>query len=431
MKILWLSHVIPYPPKGGVLQRSYNILRETARRHDVHLLAFVQNALVRRAFPDIDTGRREAHRALMEFCEDVRFVDIPSESRRWGKQRLALRSFFTSSPYTINWLRSKKMEEEVAAAVARHPFDVVHFDTISLAPYLRLVAHTRTALDHHNIESSMMLRRAAMEKSWAKKLYYWQEGLKLRAYERAVCQRFDVHLTCSALDSTRLAEIDSSLAVEEIPNGADIDYFRPSNGQEVPGRLVFAGGLNWYPNRDAMLYFAKEVWPVLKRRRPEVTMDVIGPNPPIELDAIAKKDDSFRVHGFVDDVRPYIDRAAIYVCPIRDGGGTKLKMLDAFAMAKATVAHPVACEGIDVTPGHDVLLASSVDEYVKAIELLLADADRRLQLGANARILIEQRYAYSSIGEKLSRIYESLPINSSPRPVRRGALSKATGEQPV
>lgn len=408
MKVLWLSHLIPYPPKGGVLQRSYNLLRETARRHEVHLLAFVQKKLLLREFGDVEYGRRKAHEALSEFCSLVRFVDIPAEAVSWGKQALALRSLFGRYPYTINWLRSRDMENEIAAAAGRCRFDVVHFDTISLAPYLRLFPRRKVALDHHNIESHMMLRRAQQEKNRLRKLYFLQEGWRLRRYEERLCERFDAHFTCSPLDSARLMRICSTARIQEIPNGVDDKYFEPTGREPVSGRLVFAGGLNWYPNRDAMLYFAEEVWPTLKMRFPQLSIDVVGDKPPPVLLALARQDSAFMVHGYVDDVRPYLDRAAIYVCPIRDGGGTKLKILDAFAMGKPTVAHPAACEGIDITPGKDVLLAATPDEYTRQIGFLFENPAEARRIGTNARNLVMDKYLYSRIGEKLSDAYRSL-----------------------
>ncbi|MDT8283230.1 MAG: glycosyltransferase family 4 protein, partial [Gammaproteobacteria bacterium] len=223
--------------------------------------------------------------------------------------------------------------------------------------------------------------------------------------------RFNLHLTCSSLDSDRLTEIDSSLNVKEIPNGVDIDYFVPQPENEKPKHLIFAGALNWYPNRDAMLYFSREIWPLLKKSDPNITMNVVGSSPPSELFELAAKDPNFKVHGFVDDVREYISSASIYVCPITDGGGTKLKILDSFAMGMATVAHPVACEGISAYDGDNVLFASSVEEFVEKITLLTQDHALRKRLGANARKTAVREYAYTSIGEKLAEQYTQIIAN--------------------
>ena len=212
----------------------------------------------------------------------------------------------------------------------------------------------------------MMLRRARIEEHPLKRLYFWQEGLRLRRYERRVCPHFDLNITCSSLDTQRLERVAPGVAVAEVPNGVDTEYFRPNADLEHSRSLVFAGNMSWYPNAAAMLFFADRVWPALKAKLPGVTMDVIGGSPPPRLSALAARDEDFRVHGFVSDVRPYIGRAAAYVCPIMDGGGTKLKILDALAMGKAIVAHPIACEGIEVQDGRDVIFAREPDEFVRA-----------------------------------------------------------------
>jgi glycosyltransferase involved in cell wall biosynthesis len=155
-----------------------------------------------------------------------------------------------------------------------------------------------------------------------------------------------------------------------------------------------------------MLFFAESVWPALKKELPKVTMDVIGANPPPRLSTLAARDEGFRVHGFVPDVRPYINRAALYVCPIMDGGGTKLKILDALAMGKAIVAHPIACEGIGVRDGHDVLFARDSGEFVRAIVTLLGSPQKRRQLSDRARLLAESLYSYTVIGRKLVKELE-------------------------
>ena len=172
----------------------------------------------------------------------------------------------------------------------------------------------------------------------------------------------------------------------------------------MPASIIFAGTLSWYPNRQAVDFLAREIWPRLKAAAPKSSVDIVGANPPAELLELGRRDPDFRVHGFVDDVRTYLDRASVYVCPITDGGGTKLKILDALAMGKAIVADPIACEGIDVTDGVDVVFASRPEEYVSAIRRLFSDREERMRLGENARRLAEAKYAYSMIGEKLARL---------------------------
>lgn len=406
MNVLWLSHLVPYPPKGGVLQRSYNLVRQVAQYHRVSILGFIQNELLKRMFGDLDTGIAVATSELGKFCEDVRFLPIPSEGRVLGREALAARSIFSADPYTINWLKSAEMEKQVTKWANDKTFDIVHFDTISLAPYKKLFPSQASVLNHHNIESSMMLRRAERERNPLRKLYFSQEGKRLQRYERVVSAQMDANVTCSLLDKARLQQIAPSARIEEIPNGVDENYFTPgSKDEEQPGTLIFAGSLSWYPNRRAMLYFASEVWPVLTREIPNIRFDVIGANPPNELVKLAEFDTRYRLHGFVDDVRPYLKRASIYVCPIDDGGGTRLKLLDAMAMEKAIVAHPIACEGLDMSPGENVMFAVSPREWVDHIKLLFENKIQRCKMGISGRRLVADRYSFRAIGKQLNKVY--------------------------
>lgn len=408
MKILWLSHLVPYPPKSGVLQRSYNLVREISKYHEVTLVAFNQSALMSTMFSSNIEGLIEAKEQLSMFCKRVEIQKIPSESTKKGKHILAFMSLFTATPYTINWLKSKKMSMLLGEIIMENEFDLIHFDTISLASYASLFPTHKKVLDHHNIESHMMLRRAEQENNIFKKLYFYQEGKKLLNYEKKICGQFDLHVTCSELDSQRLKKIVPGLLIDEIPNGVDVEYFYPQHENELKNQLVFAGGLNWYPNKDAMLFLSKKVWPILKEKVPNLIMNVVGKSPSSDLLELSRQDKQFKVHGFVDDVRKFISQSSVYVCPISDGGGTKLKILDAFAMGKAVVAHPVACEGIEVTENKNVLFAETAEEFADKIQCLLDNDKLRIMLGKNARELVVGSYSFQEIGQKLSLDYEKL-----------------------
>jgi len=404
MRVLWLSHLLPYPPRSGVQLRSFNLLKEVSRQHEVHFLAFNQPALV------ADADVPSAVSALGQFCRVLDVLPIPSERSPAAKPMLAARSLFSKYPYTLNWLRSASFASALRLYGRQSKYDLVHFDTISLAPYRRLVRSLPASMTHHNIESDMMLRRAVLEKNWVRRAYYLQEGWRLRIYERVTARDFDVHLTCSELDANRLRKIAPGAATAVIPNGVDTQYFDPRMFlcDQRPESLVFAGGLDWYPNASAMLFFVAKVWPLLKRTLPNATLTVIGRRPPKWLIDAAAADPSVKVLGFVDDVRPHIAAAQVYVCPIFDGGGTKLKVLDALSMGIPIVAHPVACEGIDVSPERNVLLASTPDEFVNQIGRLFADRQFRERLAEEGRKLAEEKYDFEEIGRLLCDLYERI-----------------------
>lgn len=403
MKILWLSHFVPYPPKGGMLQRSFNLLREVSRDHEIWLLNFIQRAPLLRSFGSIEEGLRVSHTELLKFVHRAESVPIPDESRRLGRQRTALRALFSPEPYSIKWLRSTEYQQRLDDLLCSTEFDVVHLDTISLAPYLSSAGNMVTMLTHHNIESQMLRRRASNERNPLMKLYFLQEAIRLEAYERRLCQKVSLNIVCSDLDAERLHHIAPGARFTVAPNSVDIEYFQPNSIEPDPNVLTFAGGMTWYPNRSAMQFFFREVWPLLTQRVPDVHFDLIGASPPEDIIALAAQDSRIRVHGFVDDIRPYVGHAGIYVCPIFDGGGTRLKILDAFAMAKAVVAHPMAMEGLHAEPERHYLPASSAMEFVTQIERLNRDERMRRALGEHARMLVEGNFSASAIGRRLSR----------------------------
>jgi glycosyltransferase involved in cell wall biosynthesis len=412
VKILWLSHLVPYPPHGGVLQRAYHLLRETARVHDVYLLAFVQKDLVKIHYPNIADGLRDAKENL-QFCRSVDFVDIPCETFPFGKHALAAYSAFARTPYTIAWLRSRRFERVLRDLVDKVSFDVAHFDTISLVPYASVLGDVPATLDHHNVESHMMLRRAEKQANSLKKAYFAHEGRRLTDYEARECDKFAMNLTCSELDSKRLSEICPRAEVEVVPNGVDTEYFRPSGQASSANRLVFAGRLNSYPNAEAVRFIVSSIWPAIKSQHPDVSMSIVGSSPPREAVELGRLDTQFEVTGYVEDVRPYIDRAGIYVCPIFDGGGTKLKILDAMGMQKAIVATRVACEGINLEHGKSVIFADNAEEFLEAITMLMTRPELADDIARNARAVAENEYSYTAIGGRLAALFEELAQSAS------------------
>lgn len=411
-RILWLSHFLPWPPKGGLHQRSYYLMRGVGHRHDVQLIAFRQRA------HQADEGRRqEALDALSQFARVREVFDLPEDRKRWGRVRLAARSLLPGPPYTVRWGSCPGFAGAVRAAVEDFRPEVVHFDTVSLAPYLNLVGETPSVLNHHNVESHMLLRRAHNEPSLARRLYFLQEGRRLEAYERRVAGRFGAHLVCAEPDGQRLRDAVGPVPVRVVPNGVDLKYFRPPppGTPTRPQSLIFVGGLSWYPNASAIRFFVRRVWPELTRVHPLATLTVVGADPPPDLFAFSEKDHRVSFPGFVDDMRPLVHGSSVYVCPIFDGGGTKLKMLDAMAMGRAIVAHPVACEGLRLKDGEQVLMASSPEEFLACISRLFQDVSLRASLGERGRRHVEEHFSFETIGRDLSRFLEDVASRGGTR----------------
>ncbi|MFQ5500469.1 MAG: glycosyltransferase family 4 protein [Candidatus Zixiibacteriota bacterium] len=399
MKLLFFSHFIPWPPHGGSLQRNYNLIRQASKHFEVHLLTFTQRKLL----PGDDT-LREAVDALKQYCHEIVVLPIDTDYSRLRWTWLLATNLFSSHPYSAWRFASAGMRREIRALLEKHRYDLVHIDTIALAGYLPDFGSVPAVLNHHNVESALLLRRAANEKSPLHRWYIGHQGKKLRQYEKDWLSQFALNLSVSSLDIEGLRAINGSAEYTVIANGTDTDYFQPGS---VKGskELVFAGGMTWYPNRDAMTHFCKEIYPRIRMQEPGVCMNIIGSAAPRDVLDCAERDDSIRVHGFVSDIREIIRGSAVYVVPIRVGGGTRLKILDAFACGKSLVSTSVGCEGIAVTPDKDVLIGDTPEQFGDQVVRLLRDADLRRSLENNGRTLVERSYSWDSIGIDLHKAY--------------------------
>jgi glycosyltransferase involved in cell wall biosynthesis len=390
LKVLWLSHFVPYPPKGGAFQRSYNLIRGAGAEHEVHLLALQHKTGSHPA-----EYAREAANELGRHCASVEIVDGTSATRGAG---LALRGMklLAGVPLTVSVSDVAEFRARLRALLAREKFDLVHLDTIGLGCYLDELGSTPAVMAHHGAEAFMMLRRVAREPSLLRKLVFWIEGRLLRRYESRTCARVARNFTCSSLDSELMGRHAPAARFTVVPNGVDIDYFH-AMAPAATRSVLFAGRLDQYSNRDAIRWFAHQVWPRVRGRFPDATLDIIGSNPPADLSELAARDATVRVHGFVPDIRPYFANAAVAICPIRDGGGTRVKILDNLAMARPIVSTSIGIEGIDAVGERDLLIADSAEAFEKQIARIFEDAGLRARLCTQARRLAETRYAWSGI----------------------------------
>jgi len=262
----------------------------------------------------------------------------------------------------------------------------------------------------------MMERRADLESSRVARRLLRIHALRLARLERRTADSFRVHLAVSELDRDRLLELVPEARVEVIRNGVDLDYFRPvpADRPVVPRSIIFAGGLSWYPNRKAVQWLLDEILPRLRARYPDATATIIGRNPPPEFLELAERDPGLTFTGFVDDIRPHIARAAVYACPIFDGGGTRLKILDTLAQQVPLVATPMAVEGVGVESGRHALLAGDAEGFADAVGRIFDDPAVGARMAAEGRCLVEERFGWTAIGEKLRGVYEEAAATPEP-----------------
>jgi len=413
MKILFLSQIVPYPPHGGVLQRGYNLLRELARSHEIHLLAFIHPDIL----PD-SKAIEESRTKLLEFLTGVEYFPLLAKSSGAGRFLSYAMAAVSPLPFSVIAHHSRPFERRLRQLLSEREFDLLHFDTIALARFKPGRIEAPCVVTHHNIESTLLERRAQVEKLLPVRLYISWQARKLRSYEIRHCPRFDHNVVVSEVDGEQLRRMAPGVETTWVANGVDTEYFSP-RGDPGGKSLIYVGGMNMFANRDAVLYFLESIWPRIRDLHPESIFTIVGCDPPEELVRRAQEDRSIRITGWVDDVRPYIAEAAIYVVPIRVGGGTRLKIADAMAMGKAIVSTSIGCEGITLEDGVSTLIADDPEAFVKAVDGLLRAHDRRRAMGEAARLLAEASYSWPIQTRRLERAYEAGRAKYESRSVAR------------
>ena len=403
-RLLWLSHFAPYPAIGhGALQRTHHLLAQAARRYDTHLVAIAPAG----SFAS-DDQRERAERALGKIAASARIFPLPANFARARTAVRVARAAVSRPTYWEYLFRHAEAESQVRELLRDARFDVAHLDTVFLCGYVPLLGTTRFVLNHHNVESHLLDRRAARMRGPAR-AFFSRQARATEALERAFGARAASNLVVSDLDGERLRELAPGARVETIPNGVDIDYFAPDATEPVrPHSLVWAGGMDWFPNADAIEWFATSIWPALAADNPARSAVIIGRAPPARVVSLAAADARVQVLGFVDDVRPHVRRAATYICPIRVGGGTRLKVLDALALGRPLVATRIGVEGLGLVDGVHYLEANDVAETVAQVGRLERDPQLAARLADAGRTFVLGNYSWDGIGQRLARVFDSV-----------------------
>jgi glycosyltransferase involved in cell wall biosynthesis len=323
----------------------------------------------------------------------------------------------TRQPDMALRLASELYAQRLAGWLAREAFDVVHVEGIELSPYLGIIEAARprplVVFDDHNCEYLLQQRAFLTDlrvpARWASAAYSFVQWRRLRRYEAQTCRRADCVLAVSEADAASLRAVVPDLDVTIVPNGIDTRSYQPqppSSEVQVPkGTLVFTGTMDFRPNVDAVLWFTRRVLPRVQAEMPEVHLLVVGQRPHRRLDVL-RENPAVTLTGWVEDVRPYIAQAMVYVAPLRMGGGTRLKLLEAMAMGKPVVATRLGAEGYPVTGGRELLLADTPADFAAAIVALARAPDQRAALGQAARAFVEQRYDWQAIVPMVEGAYE-------------------------
>jgi len=382
MNVLFLSTKSPYPLINGHSLRTYHTLRDAARRHDVTLVTFIQQ-------PEHEL-KPEHIEHLRSFCKEVHTFPIPVDQSR-AKLALSLgRNLLSDLPFVASKYDSPEMRTKIREIIANDKIDLVHVDLLPLSVYLNEFAHLPKILVNHNVESVRLQRWAESDPSPLKRAFLRLQWRRLCRFEKEMVNRFDQCITVSELDRDVLVNMGITIPIAVVPNGTNTEFFKPMGRPPIENSVLWLGHMDVHTNRDAVLYFWREICPLIQQRKPNATIIFVGTAPPREIADAAAGDPRVKVTGFVDDIRTYVDEARVVVVPIRIGSGTRLKILDTMAMGKAIVSTSVGCEGIDVTDGDNILVGDTPQAFAEKVMLALTNEDVRNRLQTNARAFVKK-----------------------------------------
>lgn len=402
MRILVLSTWFPYPPDNGSRTRAFHLLKSLAGSHQVTLVAFRPAS----GSPPFAAPQPE-----------IEIYPVPVDPFRWVSMPQV---FKFASPIPVAFWPSTVMRQTVAQVARLDRWDVVVALQTYIAQYALQLPGVPRVLDVDTAMSFHLHERHLGQITPGRRMATWVSWQKAYQYETRLFRQFQL---CAVVSSPELDYVGSMLDgtarnVVVVPNGMDcqhnhLDLVRPDSS-----RLVFNGSLTYSANYDAMHYFLTQVYPLIRQRVPDVSLTITGSTSGVNLSGL-RLDETVHLSGYLEDVRPAVAEAAVCVVPLREGGGTRLKILEAMALGTPVVATRKGAEGLEVVDGQHVLLADSPEAFADRVLQLLRDPASRLRLAANARRLVERRYDWVNIGRQFVGLVEDLVA----RHQRKEALS--------
>jgi glycosyltransferase involved in cell wall biosynthesis len=402
LTILYVSHMPTSPPRFGAQARMHGLMTQLARNHDLTAVMLV----------DDQFDMEECHLAMQAYCREVVLVPNPYPSDGLSKRLMQLQSLASRRSFERLRLRVPALQQALDRVLRARSFDIVNLEFTFLGncnlrqapPGQRLPA---LVVDSHNIDYDLA-RQYARVGGLTRRFYAGVNWRKLRREELGTYRDADGVYLCSAPDQQHLLEQVPGARTLVIPNAADVEYYQPRATDPQPdgGTVVFFGHLSYFPNVDGVTHLVQEIWPRIAAVHPNASLKIIGGQAPPSLLKLARP--GIELTGFVSDLRPHLSEAAVVVVPLRLGGGTRLKIVEAMAMGKAIVSTSLGAEGIEAVPGRDLMVEDQPAAFAEAVNRLLAEPSLVTRIGQAARALAVQRFAWSGAARALERFYHEI-----------------------
>ena len=399
MKILFLSLRCPYPPHRGDRIRSYNFIKQLSKQHAVTLVYFAESET------DIASAKH-----LEPFCERIEWVRF---HRSFAFLNTGVHCL-SKHPLQLHYWYAPQMQRRINELLAQERFELIHAQLFRMGQYVTEVQGPAKVLDLCDSLALNLSRRAELESNpWLakikldctpKRFLVKLEEKRVRRYEVDIMKAFDCGTVVARFDRDYLLAQDDTLNLSIVPMGVDLGYFQPNPITESAPMLLFTGTMNYFPNADAALYFCDEVLPRIRERHPKASFYIVG-NHPSEPVKRLEAQEGVTVTGYIPDVRPYFEKASVYVAPLRAGSGIQTKNLEAMAMGVPVVTTSVGAMGLEADIGKELLVADTPADFAEQVIHLLDNKCLRKTLAQTARTRVENNYSWEAIGARLKHVY--------------------------
>ncbi|HUK19670.1 MAG TPA: glycosyltransferase [Bryobacteraceae bacterium] len=396
MKILWIKSDFLHPTTRGGQIRTLETLRCLHQRHEIHYVAVE------------DPGQPEGPARSREYCSRAYPVRhrVPGHgSPAFYAQAAA--GLFSSMPVAISRFRSGEMRRQVDQLMDEGEFDRVVCDFLTPAPNISRIE--RCLLFQHNVETVIWQRRARSAPDPARRAYFRLQAARMCAYEKRICRQAGHVIAVSESDARTMRDLFGVSRLSVAPTGVDVEWFAPAATAAPVADLVFLGSMDWLPNVDGIGHFVREALPLIRRRRPECSLAIVGRTPAAEVLALAQAVPGIQVTGTVPDVRPYLWGSRVAIVPLRIGSGTRLKIYEAMAARVPVVSTTVGAEGLEVRHPENIRLADTPEAFAGECLDLLEHPPERERLAQAGCGLVKARFSWEEVSKTFDRILEAGP----------------------
>ncbi len=403
MKILVLAPDVPATSGMPGSPRLFNLCRALSQRHEFVLLTHSSSQERYQSFLNDATTSHVFTRVEV-------LPAPPPAAHWWGQQwhRVHLAAYFETRYRHAGYYRS--IRERIRELCIHEQIDLIHVDLLAMIQYVDPQINIPAIVDLHDSMTLLCQRMLKAERSWRKRISAYLGLISAKRLEGTLGRTFDLVITNSTVDEQVIRKLSTELNTLTISNGVDMEYFAPDSTLLEADKLVFTGVMGYAPNEDAALHFVEDIFPLVRAKRPEVQFWIVGSEPSERVKALTRIS-GVHVTGKVDDVRPYVRSATVFVCPLRVGSGVKNKILAAMAMQKATVATSISIDGLDLADNREVLLADDPQNFADKVVGLLTDRKAAQRLGANGLARVQAQYSWGAMGKVLETAIQSIMVS--------------------